>query len=95
MKRDEDLPLYLLSAWMEPPKRAMVHLNIRLSEAPKDTAKTNAITPDKFKEIFVTLFKFDSEHIGLAVEKMKMGEGFTCQLEMEEASLYRSGLLGG
>ena len=96
MKTDEeDLPCYLLSAWMEHPKREMVHLKIRLSMAPEDTPKRNSMTPEKFKEIFVTLFKFKPEQVDGSIEKMKIGEGFTCQLDMREEALYRSGLLSG
>jgi hypothetical protein len=92
---EEDLPCYLLSARMEPRERDMVHLKIRLSMAPEETTKTNALTAEKFREIFVTLFKFTPEQVEEFLGKMRMGDGFTCQLDMQEEALYRSGLLGG
>jgi len=89
----EDLPVYLFSASLDRMRRETVHVNIRLSRAPEDTALLNEIPLDKLREIFVNRFKFTPEQVDQAIEKMRHGHGFSGNLSMTEEDLYRTRLL--
>jgi hypothetical protein len=87
------IPLYLFSAWLGRPNRDIVHVNIRLSGAAEETAQTNQIPLDKFKEILVETFKFAPHAVDREIAEMQLGRGYSRTLSMTKDGLARTGLL--
>jgi hypothetical protein len=85
-----DVPVYLLSAWLD---RELVYVSIRLSGEPEGRTEKNEVQLDKFRDILIKTFKFTPYDADRQIGEMRAGRSFTPYVSMDEAALYRTGLL--
>ena len=89
----DDQSLYLLFVALDPEHKDTVNVNIRISDEPELTAKTNAILLSEFRSIFLNYFKTPAERLEHDIQRLRDGEGFTIYLSVSEDSINSSGLL--
>jgi len=90
---DKYPPVYLMLVALDLKRKDIVEINIRLSDAPESTAKTNSLPLDAFERIFLTVFKFPVDQVQRITERLRSGDGFTINLSMEMDAICKPGLL--